>query len=120
MRFKTIIKLESDARDKSEALDIVEDYLAGNIISGVDMKCVTKPVSNPITIVSVITLALALTAGIVVSAHIRNPHNIMQALPGAGAVQAPLKTSDIAEKGPEFKDEWRDKETQEALELITR
>ncbi len=120
MRFKTVIKLVSDARDKSEAIDLVDDYLAGNIVTGIDMKCVTKPVHSSAKIAGIATLVLAITAGVVVSLQTKHSQNMLQPIPGVSAVQPPLKTSNIANKSPEFKNEWQERQTKEALSQITR
>lgn len=119
MRFKTTIQLISNAQDKGEALDLVEEYLAGNIVSGVDMKCVTKPVYRS-NVVGVVTISLAIVAGILVGSHIRQPQCMIQTIPGASAVQSPLKTSDTAGSNPEFKKEWQDRQNKEALDQISR
>ncbi len=120
MRFKTVIKLVSDARDKSEAIDLVDDYLAGNIVSGVDMKCATRRVHSPAKIVGACALVLAITAGVVVSLQTKHPQNMLQPIPGVSAVQPPLKTSNIAKKSSEFRNEWQERQTKEALSQITR
>ncbi|MCX5678082.1 MAG: hypothetical protein NTY76_03125 [Candidatus Omnitrophica bacterium] len=119
MRFKTTIQLVSDAQDKSEALDLVEEYLAGNIVSGVDMRCVTKPVYKS-NIVCVAAISLAIVTGILVGSHIKHPQNMIQTIPGTSAIQSPLKTSDITHSKPEFKKEWQDRQTKEALDQISR
>jgi hypothetical protein len=121
MRFKTTIKLVSDANNKNEALDLVEEYLAGNIVSGVDMRCVTKPVYSNAKIAGVAVISLAIVAGIFLSSYIKHPQNIFQALPGVSAVQPPLKTSNMAhQKSSNFKEEWNDRQTKEALDQITQ
>lgn len=120
MRFKTTIQLVSDARDRSEALDLVEEYLAGNIVSGVDMKCVTRPLCSKAKVAGMAAILLAIVAGIFAGSQIKHPQNILQTIPGASAVQSPLKTSDITHRSPEFKEEWRDRQTKEALDQIKR
>ena len=120
MKFRTVIKLVSDARDKSEALDLVEDYLAGNIVHGVDMKCVTKPVHTHAKIAGVATLVLAVALGVVMTSNMKHSQNILQNVPGVSAVQPPLNTSSIEAKSSKFKQEWQDRQTQEALNRITR
>jgi len=120
MRFKTVIQLVSDARDKREAQDLVEEYLAGNIASGVDMKCVTKPVYGAAKVAGVAVLSLAIVAGIFLGSHIKSVQNVPQMASGLSAVQPPLKTSNIVKKRSEFKQEWQDRETKEALDDITR
>ena len=120
MRFKTVIKLVSEAQDKSEALDVVEEYLAGNIVSGVDMKCVTKPVCSKAKIAGVAALSVVVIAGVLLGSHIKHPQNILQTVSGVSAVQPPLKTSNIAKISPKFKEEWQNKETEEALIQIKK
>ena len=44
MKYKTTIEIVADAGDKSEAMEIAGEYLSGNLISGVRMKCRTNPV----------------------------------------------------------------------------
>lgn len=119
MRFKTTIQLVSDAQDRSEALDLVEEYLAGNIVSGVDMRCVTKPVYRS-NIVGVVAISLAIVAGILVGSHFKHPQSMIQTIPGASAIQTPLKTSAVTYSNPGFKEEWQDRQTKEALERISR
>ena len=119
MRFKTVIKIVSDANDKNEALDLVEDYLSGNISSGVDMKCVTRPVYSAAKMAGAVAISLIAIIGILFASNIKHPQNILQRLPGVSAVQSPLKTSTAAKTGTEFKKEWRDRQTKEALDKIT-
>ena len=120
MRFKTVIKIVSDAKDKSEALDLVEDYLSGNISSGVDMKCATRPVYSAAKMAGVAAISLVAIIGIIFASNIKHPQDILQRLPGVSAVQPPLKTSSAAKTGAEFKKEWQDRQTKEALDRITR
>ena len=120
MRFKTTIQLVSDAQDKSEALDLVEEYLAGNIVSGVDMRCVTKPLHSKAKIAGMAVILLAVVAGIFAGSYIKHPQNILRTIPGVSAVQSPLKTSNITHRSPEFKKEWQDRQTKEALDQIRR
>jgi hypothetical protein len=120
MRFKTVIKLTSDAQDKGEALELVEEYLAGNIVSGVDMKCVTKPVYSKVKIAGVAALSLAIAVGIFVISYVKQPQNVLPTISGVDAVQPLLKTSNIAQKSLGFKKDWQDRQTKEALEQIRR
>lgn len=120
MRFKTNIRLISEAQDKSEALDLVEEYLAGNIVSGVDMKCVTRPVCSKAKMAGIAALSLLIVAGILLGSHIKHPQRLLQVIPGVSAVQPPLKTSNIAKMKSEFKQDWQDRQTKEALDQIKR
>ena len=44
MKFKTTIKLITEAKDKNEAMEIAGEYLSGNLATGVDMKLHTVSV----------------------------------------------------------------------------
>lgn len=120
MRFKTTIKLVSDARDKSEALELVEEYLSGNIVSGIDMKCVTKPVCSKTKMVSLAALSLLIIAGIVLGSYIKQPQIMLHTIPGISAVQPPLKTSNMSRMSPEFKKEWEERQNKEALSQMSK
>lgn len=120
MRFKTIIELKAEAKNKFEAYEIVEEYLAGNIVSGVDMKCVTKPVVNPVKVAGIAMITLAILAGIIIAAQMKHPMSIISSLPGVSAVQPPLKTSVSPRVSDDFKKEWQDMQTKEALSRITK
>ncbi len=120
MKFRTTIKLVSEAHDKNEALDLVEEYLSGNIMSGIDMRCVTKPVCSGAKIVSLSVISLVIIAGIVLGSYIKHPQIMMRTIPGVSAVQPPLKTSGAARMSPEFMKEWQDRQTKEALSQITK
>lgn len=119
MRFKTVIKIVSDANNRSEALDLVEEYLAGNISSGVNMRCVTKPVCSKTKVAGVMALSLIMVAGIFLTVNAKHPQ-MLQTVRGIDAVQPPLKTSNAAKIDSDFKKEWQAIQTKEGLEKITR
>ena len=118
MKYRTTIEIVSEARDKSEAVEIVHDYLSGNITSGVHMKCLTDPVhSYPKVIVTAI-LFLALLGGSIFSALYSKPGASMIPLtPAASAIQPPLKTSMADKKHLDFKKEWQAAQVKETLNL---
>lgn len=120
MRFKTTIKLVSDVQNKNEALEVVEEYLAGNIVSGVDMKCVTKPLYSKAKMAGVAAFSLVVVAGILSFSFTKHPQGALSIVPGVSAVQPPLKTSGISDNSPKFKREWQDRQTKEALDQIKR
>ena len=37
MKYRTVIEVVTEAKDKSEAIEIVGEYLSGDILSGVQM-----------------------------------------------------------------------------------
>lgn len=120
MRFKTIIQISSEAENKAEALEVVEEYLAGNLVSGVNMKCRTKPVHTARNAACAVVAVLFITAGLLFTIQSRQPQNLFRAIPGTSAVQPPLKTSNADEASLQFKKEWQDRQTREALEYIKR
>lgn len=120
-KYKTSIEITSEATDKDEAMEIVGEYLSGNIVSGIDMKCRTAPVrfyNN--TTAKIIVVALLVTIGFLSGAK-KSPHSNM----GVGicqmdAVTPPLKTSDVNKNDANFKKEWIDKHNSEALSYIKK
>jgi hypothetical protein len=43
MKYETVIKILSFADSEHEAIDIAGEFLRGNLESGVEMKCYTRP-----------------------------------------------------------------------------
>ena len=43
MKYQTVIKILSDADSEHEAIDIAGEFLRGNLETGVEMKCYTRP-----------------------------------------------------------------------------
>lgn len=117
MKYNTIINITTDAKNRDEALDIVEEYLAGNIMSGVDMRCSTRPEHKAVKVTCAIALSLVIVALIVLPVQLKTPHMMVQSAPGISAVQPPLKTD---KKDVNFKKEWEERQTKEVLEYIKR
>ena len=121
MKYKTTIKLVTEAKDKNEAMEIAGEYLSGNLATGVDMKLHTVSVrrSRQILAGAVLTvfaagiLALHLGSTKYVSPFIRN-------LPGDSVLQSPLKTSGSGIKSSDFKRQWQSKHAQEVLDSIKK
>lgn len=121
MKYKTIIEIVSEAEDKNEAMEIVGEYLSGNIVSGVEMKCLTKrshTYNN--TILSVLVISAVLLTAIFTTVHTRPTYNSTLSLTGTDAMQLPLRTSNAARRDARFKKAWENKKTQEALNYIKR
>jgi len=116
MKFKTNIQLVTEAENKTEAIDIVDEYLSGNITSGIDMKCTTKRVRDygkgVIVGLAVVFLVCAGAFSLICTQH-------QQGLVATGsvynAVQPPLKTSESDKKRSDFKTEWQKQQLKEAL-----
>ena len=121
MKYKTTIQITTDAADKNEALEIVGDYLSGNIVSGIEMKCRTAPTMNQKTgLIVVSSFLLIIFAGTMLVNHIRNSAISIQLTSGMSAVQPPLKTSYLENHDADFKKDWQDRQTKKALEYIKR
>ena len=66
------------------------------------------------------TVLIFLIAGIVLGSYIKHPQIMLRTIPGISAVQPPLKTSSIAKMSSEFKKEWQERQTKEALSQIAK
>jgi len=123
MKFKTTIQITTEAENKNEAMEIVGEYLCGNLMSGVDMKCLTKPVRNykrGIVLGSLVVFFIV-GLGILTTISYKHPQSMIQGIYGVGAIQPPLKTSISADKeNLEFKHKWEDRQAKEALEYIKK
>lgn len=109
-KYKTSIEITSEAANKDEAMEIVGDYLSGNIMSGIEMKYATKPVrfynNSAARIAAVIILVtLGFMSGIKTKSNYQPVVGICQ----IAAVQPPLKTFDSNKNDLRFKKEWKDK-----------
>lgn len=121
MKYKTNIEITSEAANRDEAMEIVEDYLDGNIISGIEMKCTIRPVhfyNHAAAKMSVV--ALLVTIGFLSGMKAKNEGNPILGTCQMAAVQPPLKTSDKNKNDVEFKKEWENKQTKEALSFIKK
>jgi len=119
MKYKTSIEITSDAANKDEAMEIVGDYLSGNIASGIDMKYATKPVhfyNN--SAAKVIVVGLLITIGFFSGVKAKPQYNFALNTCQMAAVTPPLKTSDANKNDVRFKTEWENKQTAEAINFI--
>lgn len=118
MKYRTTIEIVSEAKDKNEAMEIVGEYLSGNITSGVRMKCLTDPVNSYTRIIVTTLLFLALLGGSILSAIYTKPGaGTLSSTPGVSAIQPPLKTSAADKKSMNFKKEWQTRQVKEAINL---
>ncbi len=119
MKFKTTIKLITEADNKNEAMEIAGEFLSGNLTSGVDMEFRTVPVCNNKERIGV-TLIVVLIVGLLVvpMLQIRQSQNLTQIFPGQSAIQPPLNTRPIDKERADFKKEWQTKQAQEMLKYI--
>lgn len=119
--YKTNIEITSEAENKDEAMEIVGDYLSGNIISGIDMRCTTKPVRfYNTTAAKAAVVLLLVTLGFLSGVKTQPNYQPAAGLCQIAAVQPPLKTSDSNKNGQQFKKEWEEKQTRQALNFIKK
>ena len=103
-KYKTRIEITAPAADKFEAMEIVGDYLSGNIISGIDMKCSTKQMrfydnsaAKALAVIVLIGIGFLLTVKAGPQVHLTIPTC------QTAAVQPPLKTSIVSSEDAKFK-----------------
>jgi len=121
MKYKTNIEITSDAANKDEAMEIVGDYLSGNIASGIDMKYATRSVrfyNNPAA--KIVAIALLMTVGFFSGVKAKQQQSFSVNTCQMAAVTPVLKTSDANKNDMRFKKEWQEKQTTEAINFIKR
>ena len=123
LKYRTTIEIVSEAANKNEALEIVGEYLSGNLVSGIDMRCNTKPANSrdKIILIAVVS-SLLLAMGIMSAFYTKDPREIITGGAGLNAVQVPLKTSYqyLKDESPGFRKEWDSRHSKEALEYIKK
>lgn len=118
MKYRTTIQLITEARDKTEALEIASEYLVGNLSSGVDMRLSAKPAyHNAVKVASAVTVAAMVMIAVLVVPQARRVISVNPSGPATSAIQPPLKTS-ADRLSAEFKKEWQVRQTAEALNII--
>jgi hypothetical protein len=121
MKYRTNIEVISNAANKDEAMEIVDDYLAGNITSGIDMKYATKPVrfyNN--SAVKMIVVGLLVTIGFFSGVKAKPQYDFAVNMCRMAAVTPPLKTSGVNSLDARFKKEWENKRTAEVINFIKK
>lgn len=121
MKYKTNIEITSEAANKDEAMEIVGDYLSGNIASGIDIKYATKPVhfyNNPAA--KVLAMALLMIIGFFSGVKVNPQQNFGVNMCQTAAITPPLKTSEANKNDMRFKKEWQEKQTTEAISFIKK
>ncbi len=121
MKYKTNIEITSDAVNKDEAMEIVGEYLSGNIASGIDMKYATRPVrfyNNSAAKIAIVALLMTIGffSGVKAKPQLNFTSNICQ----MAAVTPPLKTSAANKNDISFKREWQEKQSSEAISFIKK
>ncbi|MDD5496236.1 MAG: hypothetical protein PHP46_03945 [Candidatus Omnitrophica bacterium] len=119
MKYRTKIEIITEAEDKNEAVDLVGEYLSGNVITGIDMKCSTTPVqAYRKKVMTIALLGIVFVGTVFFSANIRPSYNSAHHIIGSNAVQPPLKTSIMEKHNSEFKKQWEAEQTRGALNSI--
>ena len=120
-KYKTNIEITSPASDKNEAMEIVGDYLSGNIVSGIDMRCTTKQVHfYDNSAAKAVAVVLLVGMGFLFAVKTTPQTHLNFGTCQMAAIQPPLKTSNVVKSEAKFKQEWQDKQTREALNFIKR
>lgn len=119
MRYRTVIEVVTEAKDKSEAMEIVGDYLSGDILSGVKMKYSTSAVNGiKKAAITITALSLMLVGGIISMYIIRPIGSGTPSSSGMSAVQPPLQTQILHVRDAQFKTQWQEEHNKEALRKI--
>lgn len=120
-KYKTKIEITAPAENKDEAIEILGDYLSGNITSGIDMKCTTRQVRfYDHSAAKAVSILLLLSVGFLFNVKTASKENINIGTCQTAAVQAPLNTSNTFRDEAKFKKEWEDRQTREALNFIKK
>ncbi len=120
-KYLTKIEITAEAANKDEAIEIVGDYLSSNITSGIEMKCVTKPVrfyDNPAA--KAMALVVLIVIGYLSRLSVKEKQGLMLRTCQTAAVQVPLKTSCAIKDDAAFKKEWESKQTSEVISFIKK
>ena len=120
-KYKTNIEIISPAANKDEAIEIVDDYLSGNITSGIDMKYATRQIRfYDHSAAKIVGLILLVSIGFIFSVRAPGQSRLSIGTCQMAAIQPPLKTSNVSANDAKFKKEWEEKQTREALNFIKK
>jgi len=121
MKYKTVIEVVTEAANKDEALNIVGEYLSGDILSAVDMKYSTRSVNGLKTAAIAITaLSIAICIGLFSLHFLKTSGATFSNIAGSSAVQAPLYTQAINSGNLHFMDQWQNEHIKESLLKISK
>ena len=119
MRYRTVIELVTEAKDKSEAIEIVGEYLSGDVFSGVEMRYSTRAVNGiKKAAITITALSLILAAGIISFYLTKSIGSGSTSSSGMSAVQPPLQTQILHVRDAQFKTQWQEEHNKEALRKI--
>jgi len=121
MKFKTTIKIITNAANKDEAADMAGEYLSGNVTGNVRMTCKTAPALDAKKCAAIASVFIFVFVGVAAfGLHMKTTAGTPQVGAGFSAVQPPLKTAVTASKDEKFKNEWQERQTKESLGRITK
>ncbi|MBN1354021.1 MAG: hypothetical protein JW994_05090 [Candidatus Omnitrophica bacterium] len=118
MKFRTIIEIVSDAENEHEAMDVAGEFLRGNLESGIEMKCHTKPLTSHIfsRLIrwSAFFVLLTSAMGLLALSLVKNPPVHAPIFKNFSACPAPLKTAGLMG----FRKIWSDAGNEKVLEYV--
>ena len=121
MKYKTTIKLVTEAKDKREAMEIAGEYLSGNLTTGVDMRLRTSSIcTNKQRLAVALVVALVVGLLVIPLSAMRHSQGFVLHLPGDSAILPPLKTSAADTDFSDFKKAWQTKHSQEILRSLKK
>ena len=108
MRYKTVIKIITEANCESEAIDIAGEFLRSELESGVKMTCRTKRYRKaPLLLVTSVSLAaILLCIGITTVSNVRSVPELSTRVRSTSAIQPPL----VTDGDREFEASWKAEE----------
>jgi len=119
MRYRTVIEVVTEAKDKSEAMEIVGEYLSGDVFSGVEMRYFTRSANGvKKAAITITALSLILVAGVISFCLTKSISSGISSTAGMSAVQPPLQTQIPHTRDAQFKANWQEEHTKEALRKI--
>lgn len=122
MKFKTTIQIITEAQDRDEAQEIAGEYLSGNLMSSVEMRCRTSRARDYKKCAGIIATAISVViiVGLISVFQLKSSQGNVQNSFSFNAIQPPLKTQGLDNKDSQFKKEWQSRQAKQALDLIKR
>lgn len=118
MKYRTVLELVTEANNEGDAVDVVGDFLKGDIESGVKMKCSTRPV-RPHWLLGVGTacfVLLMVAGGLTFLTGHKNVHAAFTRREHVYAIQPALKTN----KSKQFEEAWHKERNEKVFAYIKK
>jgi len=115
MKYRTVIEIVTEAKDKHEAIDIAGEFLNGGGENGVSMKCRTT-LFRPYILAGIgIFFTLACTVlGTVSLRYFKSGPGAFSGARNISAIQPPLRTSEE----DAFMNRWQKEKAKKVLEYV--